>query len=231
MRYKRVENFNEMDSQEAYIVELLNKHENEREIINGLMSNFQLSEEDATEKIVALINDLQVVNKLNSNKRIKVKNNPGFLTKITKDQYKQNIMIQMDDINDIYYLSMIPIYLDSIIRITQEPESTRVSENEINYLCKASSVEKVEDIDEIIADANKPFPESVASSVVAQDLVYGEVAKVSKDKTVDVFDLLYEYVPSDVGPKLVHNGPDIVWNELKLSKTIWTFPKPAMSLS
>ena len=192
MRYKRVENFNEMDSQEAYIVELLNKHENEREIINGLMSNFQLSEEDATEKIVALINDLQVVNKLNSNKRIKVKNNPGFLTKITKDQYKQNIMIQMDDINDIYYLSMIPIYLDSIIRITQEPESTRVSENEINYLCKASSVEKVEDIDEIIADANKPFPESVASSVVAQDLVYGEVAKVSKDKTVDVFDLLYD---------------------------------------
>ena len=36
MRFKRVSNFNEMDSQEAYIIESLNRNKTENEVIDGL---------------------------------------------------------------------------------------------------------------------------------------------------------------------------------------------------
>ena len=57
LRFKRVSNYNEMDSQEAFIVEMLNQGSRDIEIIQGLSSNFALSVEDAREKLVSFIND------------------------------------------------------------------------------------------------------------------------------------------------------------------------------
>ena len=136
MRYKRVADFNVMDSQEAFIVEMLNNNNEQDNIVEQLMENFQLTESKAKSKIVDLFNNLQVVQNLNERRSIKIKNNPGFLTKITQDQFKQNIMIEMENINNIFYMNCIPIYLDSLIRITQEPESSKIPINNINLLCK-----------------------------------------------------------------------------------------------
>ena len=56
MRYKRVANFNEMDSQEAFIVEMLNNSaNNENDVVKSLMENFQMKERDAQMKIAELL--------------------------------------------------------------------------------------------------------------------------------------------------------------------------------
>ena len=69
MRYKRVSNFNEMDSQEAFIVELLNRFTDEEDIIKLLMDNFQLSKINAQLKIAELLNNLQVIQSLNNTRK------------------------------------------------------------------------------------------------------------------------------------------------------------------
>lgn len=64
LRFKRVANYNEMDSQEAYIIEMINKDNEETDIVEGLMQNFQLTKEEAEIKIASLLNSLQVVHNL-----------------------------------------------------------------------------------------------------------------------------------------------------------------------
>ena len=155
MRYKRVSNFNEMDSQEAFIVELLNRANEDEDIVKLLMDNYQLSETEAQLKIADLLNSLQVVQTLNKTRKLKIKNNPGFLTKITQDQFKQNIMIEMDNINNIFYMSIIPIYLDSLIRITQYPESSNVKIETIDTLCKTRQIDDLDQVDDIVAPSEK----------------------------------------------------------------------------
>ena len=192
MRYKRVSNFNEMDSQEAFIVELLNRANEDEDIVKLLMDNYQLSETDAQLKIADLLNSLQVVQTLNKTRKLKIKNNPGFLTKITQDQFKQNIMIEMDNINNIFYMSIIPIYLDSLIRITQYPESSDVKIETIDTLCKTRQIDDLDQVDDIVAPSEKKITENVPVAIAAEDLTFGEATKTIKDKSVNVLDFLYD---------------------------------------
>jgi len=192
MRYKRVSNFNEMDSQEAFIVELLNRANEDEDIVKLLMDNYQLSETEAQLKIADLLNSLQVVQTLNKTRKLKIKNNPGFLTKITQDQFKQNIMIEMDNINNIFYMSIIPIYLDSLIRITQYPESSNVKIETIDTLCKTRQIDDLDQVDDIVAPSEKKITENIPVAIVGQDLTFGESTKAMKDKSINVLDFLYD---------------------------------------
>jgi hypothetical protein len=66
---------------------------------------------------------------------IRIKNNPGFLTKITKGAFNSIITIEIANINNILFLPMLHIYLDSIIRIYQDPSTTDVPYDKIAELC------------------------------------------------------------------------------------------------
>ena len=190
MRYKRVANFNEFDSIESSIIELLNRANEDDDIVKIVMDNFQLNESKAESKIAELLNNLQLVQNLSKRKTLKIKNNPGFLTKIMQDQFKQNIFIEMENINNIYYLNCIPIYIDSLIRITQEPETTEVELNNINSLCQSSQVEKEKTIDDIVAPSEKPISENEAAGIVANNLVFGN--EIEDSKTVNVMDFMFD---------------------------------------
>ena len=192
MRYKRVSNFNEMDSQEAFIVELMNRANEDEDIVKLLMDNFDLSENEAQLKIADILNNLQVVQSLNKRRRLKIKNNPGFLTKITQDSFKQNITIEMENINNIFYMSQIPVYIDSLIRITQQPETTNVDLSTIDGLCKTHQVEKDKEVDEIIAPSEKGLTENIPVAIVAENLTFGESASKAVDKSVNVLDFLFD---------------------------------------
>lgn len=137
LRYKRVSNYNDMTSQDAYIVEMLNKRHTDREIINGLQENYMIEEQDARIKIARLLQsiELQQLSRYRGG-TIRIKNNPGFLTKITKGQFNNIISIEISNINNIKFLQLLQMYMDSIIRIYQNPSSTAVPYYEIEKLCR-----------------------------------------------------------------------------------------------
>ena len=141
MRFKKVANYNEMDSQEAYIVESLNAGARDLDIMKGLVENFHIrTEEEARTKLVEFISRQQVVQQAFKNKRIKIKNNPGFLTHMTMEKFEANIITTVFGINAIGYLDTIPKYITSIMIISQTPTASLVPLERINTLCKGKSL-------------------------------------------------------------------------------------------
>ena len=135
LRYKRVANYNEVDSQTAFVMEQFKSGLRSPDIVPLLQENFSMSVDDSRKFIASVLSELQTEEGVRQNKRLKIKNNPGFLTKIIQDQFKSNIVITVDSIDNINYLDSIHIYLDTIIRLTQNIDSTDVPKSLINKLC------------------------------------------------------------------------------------------------
>ena len=191
LRFKRVAHYNEMDSQEAYIVEMLNKNGTETEIITGLMSNYNIkTETKARKKFADFVSSLQVMQTGFNNKKLKIKNNPGFLTTIVQDKFNPSLLINITGINDINYLNTIPIYIDSLLRITQEPNSTVVADD-INNQCKGKTkIQNITHIPDIIAPAGKT-QQQTQLNIIANELVFDkEDDEDNEDAGLSMLDIL-----------------------------------------
>jgi hypothetical protein len=136
MRYKRVSNYNDMSSQDAYVIEMMNKRQSDRDIIEGLRDNYMMSETDARAKLSSILSSLQTqqFSRFRGG-NIRIKNNPGFLTKITKGAFNNIITIEIGNINNVLFLDTLHIYIDSIIRIYQNPGTTNIPYSRIVELC------------------------------------------------------------------------------------------------
>ena len=223
MRFKRVSNYSEMDSQESFIIDLLNKDKSQDEIIDLIVKNFNLDEKKARIKFAEVISSMEVVHNLYKKKQIKIKNNPGFLTTIIQEKFKNSIIITVTNINNIFYLSTIPIYLDTLIRITQNPESTEVPIEEINNLCLQKIIKDKEKIQEIVAPSEKSYPENEETNIVAQELVFDSGEKSPSVKGDNFLDLLLgsdndedemeedeeEKEKTDIESEVIYGGADI----------------------
>jgi len=145
MRYKRVSNFNKRDSQEAFIIEKIDQGLKIDEIISELLQQYEdLDEDSATDLIVKIRTELEVVRGANKRRSLMIKINPGFQTVISANLITSEILIKVSGINDIYYLNTIPVYLDTMIRITQDIKSTNIESSIISNLCSGAEVEDIE---------------------------------------------------------------------------------------
>jgi hypothetical protein len=136
LRYKRVSNYNDMSSQDAYIIEMMNKRQSDRDIIDGLRDNYMMTDADARFKLSSILSSLQTqqFSRFRGG-NIRIKNNPGFLTKITKGAFNNIITIEIANINNVLFLPTLHIYLDSILRIYQNPGTTDIPYEKIAELC------------------------------------------------------------------------------------------------
>jgi hypothetical protein len=179
LRYKRVSNYNDMTSQEAYIVEMLNKRHTDREIIDGLRENYMLEEENAKLKIAGLLNSIQM-QQLSRYRggNIRIKNNPGFLTKITKGKFNNIISVEISNINNLMFLPSLQMFIDSIIRIYQNPGTTDVPYEKINELCRGTGsgavaaplTAKKDKLKEAPASASSPSDRLGSELEIAEDV-------------------------------------------------------------
>ena len=133
MRFKRVANFNKTSSQEAFIIEKLNEGLNEKQIIHDLLENYSndLNENQARELLVRVFGELEI----EKGKKKTIIKNPGFNTIFALNQNTGILKISVENINDIEYLTTIPIFLDSILRITQDKNTTNYPKGLIDDLC------------------------------------------------------------------------------------------------
>ena len=102
-----------------------------------------MSREKAETKIRAFLNDVQVEMDVNDSKKLKIRSNPGFEVIINKEQFTNNINILVNNINNIAYLKTIPIYIDTLIRISQK-EPISIDPEFLNNMCNI----KVKSFDE-----------------------------------------------------------------------------------
>jgi len=135
MKYKRVSYYNALSAQEAFVVEQVKTKEGLRgdDLIASLVSNFNMSEVQARTLLMNMINELELGRGF---KKDRVFVNPGFKMVLYLDSIGSKVKVVVDKINHIEYLKTVPIYLDSLIRLTQDPGSTDVPIEQINALCR-----------------------------------------------------------------------------------------------
>ena len=178
LRFKRVANFNRLTSQEAFILEKSEQGYRGNDIIDALLDNFKddLNREQAEDLVRKVANEIQVERGVRKS-TIKIKDNPGFKTTLTLEQSSGILTIRVDNINDINYLVTIPIYLDTMIRLTQNKGSTKYLANNMTKLCSGDVQEEIiipdiisptealevddqtmneEDIEQIVDEREKP---------------------------------------------------------------------------
>lgn len=133
-RFKRVSNFNKVTSMEAFVLDKRNKGYRGDEIVSELVENYNISNEEALDIIRKIASEAQVERGVRKSE-IKIKNNPGFKTNVFVDKETATLTLSVENINDYNYLSTIPIYLDTLIRLTQDQKSTKYPLNDIYKYC------------------------------------------------------------------------------------------------
>ena len=136
LRYKRVSNYNEMDSKESLINEMSKNSKNPAEIIDALVANFKMTKTDAQLKYANWISNATTERGLFSNKSFSIRNNTGFPIIIRRNMQNFQITISVENINNINYIGFLNIFVDSLLRLFIDKDSTEVPVNRINKLCK-----------------------------------------------------------------------------------------------
>ena len=182
LRFKRVANYSKFTSQEAFVLEKSEQGLRGDQIIEALLENFpdELDRKQAIELVTKIANELEIERGVRKSD-IKIKNNPGFKTTITLDQESGIITVATENINSINYLYTLPIYIDSIVRLTQDKTSTSYPLNEINRLCSSGEKEDVA-VDDIISSTEESASNSEVPSISPDE----EEVEYSKIKYGDV---------------------------------------------
>jgi hypothetical protein len=182
LRFKRVSNYSKFNSMEAFILEKSDQGLRGDQIIEALLENFQedLDRKQAIELVSKIANELEIERGVRKSD-IKIKNNPGFKTTIELEQETGVITITTENINNINYLNTLPIYLDTIVRLTQDKNSTDYPVKDINKLCSTGEKEDII-VDDIISSSEESAANSEVPSIEPEE----EEVQYNKFKTVDI---------------------------------------------
>ena len=173
MRYIRVENYNEYDVKQMYIHDLDSKGVGIEAIILKLSDTFQIPIDKAEKEVVDFISSQQLIRD-HVNNKFKLKNSPGFKTsiRITSSTNLTNIInVSMSGINNMDYLDTIPIYVDSLIRMTQTKDTNEDLQKDVEKTCKDKKLAKEKQFDDYITSAEKAYPDNVQKKIVKDGLL------------------------------------------------------------
>jgi hypothetical protein len=185
MRFKRVANFNKRDSQEAFIIEKIDQGLKFDEIVDELVENYQdVDDETAADLIAKIRSELEVTRGANRRRALMIKINPGFKTRILLDSIVGDITVTVEGINDILYLDTIPVYIDTLVRITQDINSSEIPADIISKLCTGKELEDTE-FGQITAVAEKSIKENQRPDLQDESPVYSDKAKFEENDDMD----------------------------------------------
>ena len=195
LRFKRVSNFSKVTSQEAFILEKSDQGYRGQEIIELLLENFRedLDRKQAEDLVRKVANEIQLERGVRKTE-IKIKENPGFKTTVHLEKERGIITIVMENINDLNYLTTIPIYLDTMVRLTQDKNTTKYPVKEIDKLCLTN--EPLEDItiSDIISASEDTFDKSEIITIEDEEADYDSYKNnlFNKEKPKGAFSLFYD---------------------------------------
>jgi hypothetical protein len=125
MRFKRVDNYHNMDRVDELIYNERKKHSEIYDIVQMLIEEADLTEEAARMRVMAIYS--------NVNDDDDAFDNSGFPVKMELIPSEKKMVFQIENITAIEYVDILKLYIDSIIRMYQNPKSTSVK---IAELCK-----------------------------------------------------------------------------------------------
>ena len=142
MRYKRVNNYKEMDSINALINKLYKQNMDDMTIIQSIVFNFDILPTKANEYLLKYLNEFTLVHGNYVNKAIDVVDNPGFSTIYKYDDVEKKIIFNVQDIDSFQYISLIQAYIESFLKIALRPEEIGITKAKIDLLSRETQKSK-----------------------------------------------------------------------------------------
>ena len=171
MRFKRVENYNEMDEEDIFIASLYGNTRTDREIAEMISKKYEISFENASIKLSKFIRNHE---RMFGQNTIKIADSPGFLVNMGIKSYDDIFIcnIEMDNVTiDIHieYIAVIQMYIDSLLRITQD---ISLKKSIISKICKDSQGKTVtiEKFDNIVTGIDATNVSEIIYSDVFEDV-------------------------------------------------------------
>mgnify|MGYP003688458669 FL=1 len=163
-------NYNEMSAIDAFIRDVINKGVHRDSIVEKIKDNFGFSHEEAEEKFITFINEVDVEQTIFQNRKLRIKDNPGFAVTIEKEKFTKNIIINVNDINNVQYIRLIELYTNALVSMIEGKHSV-----ETTPLCQKTNIIKDIAAPDIIADGEKPFSENRTPEITpGQELVFDD---------------------------------------------------------
>ena len=128
--FKRVENYKEMDPITLFISNEYYKTKDVEQVIYSLSRQFENIDENSAQELVQNF----VINP--NNIKGKKMEKSGFIIRLRFISSQNKIIIDIDNLTNLKYIDILQIYLDSFLRIYQEPDNTGVSLTKIKNMCK-----------------------------------------------------------------------------------------------
>jgi len=129
MRFKRVNHFNNVTSQKAFILDFYNFYEGDfdsakDELIQLLMENYKLTIEQASQMELDYRKEVKMMQEQKVIRRGQRKGiNPGFNVEMILSNLN-NIKFNIENIDNILYLNIIPIYIQGFIKLLLDTDIT-----------------------------------------------------------------------------------------------------------
>ena len=141
LRYKRISNFNIQNSREAFVLNNEKQGTIRKDIVSGLIDNYQMTNADAVSFYSALISQLKMREKVK--KRDYAINDSGILVNIDINKLENNISIKSKEVSRIQIILPLFMIIDSIIRIRKDEDSTNYPIEHINSICSIQIKEPI----------------------------------------------------------------------------------------
>ena len=157
LRYKRVNNYTEMNAISSMFSNLVKQHNDASMIINLVASNFNLDYEDAKNEFIKFQSNHQFINGKYVNKSAELVDHPGFPVSFKLEPFENKLIIYIENIDSVKYLPLLKSYINSFLRFSQFSDDLPVSKD--SYL---SSIKNNENIDTEPHIDNIILPEAAA---------------------------------------------------------------------
>ena len=136
MKFRRVNNFEEMTPESALIVDWFNSsiekgNLDKEDLIRQLMDFSSIDKDQALLKMNVFLRDHTIINGKYNNSSENIVENAGFLTRFSINNTDDTVLVEIDNINSVFYIETIGIYLDSILRMKQYPETLTINKDRI----------------------------------------------------------------------------------------------------
>lgn len=139
LRFKRVNNYREMDQQTLLITETFNKKGRESDVLEALIANHGMTVEEAGNRIGQYLKDMEY-RKIDGT-TIEVVENPGLPIEMKIEQTddlsgSNKLDFIVENISNLGYIESLSVYFESMMRIMQDMKTPGVSKEHIAQMCK-----------------------------------------------------------------------------------------------
>jgi len=205
LRFKRVENYNEMDEEDIYIAGLFGQNRHREDIVGAFSRKYDLSLQEAALRIAKFLSEHQQQQGRFVKTSVRIAESPGFLVNMQIKPYDDVFICEFDldnSITEVYleYAESFFVYMDGILRMTQKPETTGFK---VERLEKVKEVKKKSDkFDNVVTGINAV---GVAAGIMVTDAFEEDDLELDVDLDMgpqSSFGNLGEFESVDIGPEL-----------------------------